>query len=454
MFPEFHVPYAGTGTVIGTNAVIHMVIAQGVAVGFLGVLGMTDMVAMLRGPQSRAWDSLLKSLLKFAVIVTTIGGAVTGAGIWFTIGSLVPHATASMLRVFFWPWFIEWLVFVTEVLLILVLYFSWDRLARHRKVRIALQFLYAISGFWSAFLITGILGFMLTVGDWPTHRSLAVAFFNPSFLPQLISRLSLAVLIGAVGAMAITLWNRTDRRVVEQVLPIYGVCLLVALCIFVAAATWYLGVVPNFFTTRSVYAVLTQHLARSPAVFYVANAIAGMLLALIVAAAVARSRRVVAWLVAPCLLVVVGLTAEFERVREFIRGPYLMPSHMYVSTVLLKERLLYENTGMLPHRPWYQWQRGRGEVARAGAYLFSRNCTACHTTDGINDIRVRARGRSEDGLYVLIGRTHEVASFMPPFSGNALERRMTARFLYRLKSGELRLRSHSRLVPDDGTARP
>jgi hypothetical protein len=451
MFPPFRASYLGAGTVIGTNAIIHMVIAQGVALGFLGYLGLADRYALLYGGNAVAeWEKLLKRFLTFGTVVTTVVGAVTGAGIWFTIGALSPRATASMLRVFFWPLFAEWLVFVVEVIAILLLYGAWERLFRWRWLRIGLAFAYAGYSVLSAILITGIISFMLTSGTWPHDQRLAVAFFNPSFWPQLLSRIALAGAAGAIIALGMASLPGVDVRVRRAIVRPFGASLVGCLAVLVPALAWYLLVVPDFYTTRKVFAVLTQHSAQRPSVFYVSNIVAGLIAVALGVAGIARRSRLVAWLSIPGLIVMVGFVAEYERIREFVRGPYLMPGHMYVSEVLMPEQFLFAKQGMLPNDYWYQRLHAHPDLNQAGAQLFNNNCAVCHTTGGINDIRDRIAGRPQDALEVLLGRTHEMVSFMPPFAGDDRERRVTARFLYRLGQGRVDLQSHSRAVVAKG----
>ena len=78
----FYVPYAGNGMVIGLNAVIHVVISHGLAIGGMAMLGLG-----LRSASHGAnpvWNAFLKNMVTFLTIMLTGFGAVTGAGIWFT----------------------------------------------------------------------------------------------------------------------------------------------------------------------------------------------------------------------------------------------------------------------------------------------------------------------------------------------------------------------------------
>ena len=152
-------------------------------------------------------------------------------------------------------------------------------------------------------------------------------------------------------------------------------------------------------------------------------------------------------LIIPALIIMFAFGGEFERIREFIRGPYIMPGYMYSNQVLLKENPYLSKEGMLKNAYWFnQTEREPTEVQK-GAYLFGANCSACHTIGGINDIRDRVRGRTEDGLAAIIGHTHNMVPFMPPFSGLESERLILAKFLYGLSKGSISAGTPSRYTP-------
>lgn len=454
-FPVFQVPYLGNGMVIGLDGVVHVLISHGVAIGAFALLVLADWAAVtVFSNRQQEWDAFNRTFLRTVVVTVTVAGAVTGAGIWFTTGALAPRAVASMLRVFFWAWFAEGLVFLSEVVVLLAIWFGWDRLGRRRGLRTAVGLGYVALAGASAFLITGVLGFMLTPGAWLHERSLANAFFNPTFLPQLIARLALALTIGSVLAIGLVLLRRPDPVMRRQALLLFGGALATALPVLAGALAAYVSVVAPVDVGRSMFAVLTSHLSQAPWVFVAANAVAAALLAALAALALSGRWRAARWLLIPVLVAVAGVTAELERVREFIRGPYLMPGHMYANQLLTEERYLYARDGLLPASPWYGVRPDRGAAYGAGAFLFAQNCASCHTIGGLNDIRDRVRGRSEDGLYVILGRTHEMIGFMPSFSGTDTERRVLARFLFQLGRDEVRMQSLARLLPAPPEVQP
>ena len=187
-----------------------IILSHGIAIGLMAMIAMAEYLGIRRN--SAPWERFAGDLLKLAIVIITGIGAVTGVGIWVTTSALSPRGISSLLRVFFWPWFIEWIVFTLEVIVILIYYFkrdSWD--GERKRYRIYFGSAYVAFASISAFLITGILGFMLTPDGWPWDRSFWSAFFNPSFLPQLAVRLSWAFGLGAIFATGYLFISREKR---------------------------------------------------------------------------------------------------------------------------------------------------------------------------------------------------------------------------------------------------
>ena len=209
-FLIFQVPYLGNGMTIGIVAVLHVLISHGLAIGAVTLA----VVCEYRGMRDNdpAWEDLSRGLLKAVIVIVTGVGATTGVGIWFTTSALSPRGIGSLIRVFFWPWFVEWMFFVTEVVLLLIYYFTWGSWTGERKRRhLYLGVGYVIVGLGSAFLISGILGFMLTPDGWPWDRGLLSAFFNPSFAPQYLLRLAIAYSLGSLFVLIYLLFTRRGQ---------------------------------------------------------------------------------------------------------------------------------------------------------------------------------------------------------------------------------------------------
>lgn len=450
-FPMFQPPFLGNGMVIGLNAVIHVVLSHGVAIGVVTMIATAAWMGWRRGHPE--WDTLAGDLLKPTVIIITGVGAVTGVGIWFTTSAIAPRGIGAMLRVFFWPWFAEWLVFTSEVIGILLLYFYWSRwTAERKKYRWQAGFGYALLGSLSAFLITGILGFMLTPDAWPNRKTLVSGFFNPSFYPQLVFRLGESIAMGALFVILFMLFTRRPPRFRRAALRIYSIIFGASLAVFGVSAWWYFSVVPATYKTHAIFSILTSHYSQIPDAFLAVNAAGFAFLIAMLISGMLRSVTAARLLIIPAIVFQIGFAAEYERVREFIRGPFLMPGYMYVNQVLLKETPLLDKQGMLGHSFWFATIERTPDVERQGAYLFGRNCAMCHTIGGLNDIRDRLRGRTLDGVAVILAHTHEMVPFMPPFSGTAAERRIAAQFLFELTRHKYGLRwSTARYQPIEGS---
>lgn len=444
-FPLFQVPYLGNGMTIGLVAVVHVIISHGLAIGVMSVIVLGEFLGFRQG--SKEWDRFAKGLLKVTIIVITGVGAPTGVGIWFTTSALSPRGLGSLLRVFFWPWFIEWLIFIIEVIVILVYYFTWDSWTGERKkTHIYLGLSYLLAGLVSAFLITGILGFMLTPDGWPWDQSFGSAFFNPSFIPQLFLRIGIAYTLGSLGAATYLLWTRWQEGFRQEALSLLGKISLGAILVIPLLSWWYLAVVPSRFKTHLIFGILTSHLSQHPEVLYAGaaiNILAALSYSLL---ALNRSTTPAKVLVIPALVLSVAFVFVFERTREFIRGPYLMPGYLYASNVLLQEKPFLDTKGMLANSYWYNLL-AVDDPLNQGAYLFAVNCSACHTIGGLNDISKRVKNRSEDGILVYLAHINEMVPFMPPFSGTEQERQVLARFLYQLAQGKIKLGAPSRYTP-------
>jgi mono/diheme cytochrome c family protein len=451
-FPIFQVPYLGNGMTIALNAVLHVVISHGVSIGVTAMIILGEYLGLRRS--SPHWETFSKSLLKPTIIIITGVGAVTGVGIWFITSVLSPRSIGSLLRVFFWPWFIEWIIFTCEVVVILIYYFTWDKWTGQRKKRhVYLGASYVLLALASAFIITGILGFMLTSDNWPWSKNFWSGFFNPSFPPQLFLRIAGSFALGALFSMAFLLFTAHDSPFREKALTLFSRITLVCFFATIGFSWWYFSIVPSVYKTNIVFSVLSSRFSQYPEFFWYANTGGAILFLLLMAFGLRGRIHASKILIIPVIIISIGFTAEFERIREFVRGPYLIPGYMYSNQVLLAETPFFDQTGALKSAYWYDQTVTKPDVVSQGAYLFARNCSSCHTIGGINDIRARFEGRPEDGILVILKHTHEMVPFMPPFSGTDDERQTLGRFLYQLSNKEIEIKPLSRFtaVQNKGT---
>jgi mono/diheme cytochrome c family protein len=457
-FPYFQFPLFGDGLIIAIDAILHVFISHGIAIGMVTMIILAEYAGYRH--RSAEWEDFAKSATKPVIIMITSIGAITGIGIWFITSGVVPAAIGSMLRIFFWPWFIEWLVFALEVIVILIVYFTWDYWKDERKkYHLWLGFAYIGLACFSAFLITGILGFMLTPDGWPGSRNFWPAFFNPTFLPQLAWRISISFSMGALFIIFYLLFSRKRTKQFRQAaLNYYAKILVAPLILMPFCAWWWYYMVPEGFKTHAKPSMLLWVIIKDTGLFGIFNEIfwiglaANIIIVLVLVLAAWKRWILVSRLViVPAIIVVLFFVAEYERVREFVRGPYLIPGYMYANTLLMTEQRLFNKEGLLENSYWFDKMAPSQTLEQKGAFLFAANCGTCHTIGGKNDIIDRFKGRSEPGIYVILGRTEQMVPWMPPFAGTDEERRITARFLKNLVEQKYSLKEPARYPPAEET---
>src|SRR5512139_25171 len=239
-YPVWYVPYLTAPLLIPLVAVPHVIVAQ-FAVG--GCILLADLTQRSYAGKHAAILKYLKRLTQVFVLITVVFGAVTGVGIWWTIGLTSPETTSALIHIFVFGWAAEWAVFVLEIAAAFVFYYFWGSLAP--RDHIIVGWIYGIAAWVSLVLITGITAFMLTTGDWSPDKSFFTAFFNPSFLPQVLLRTGGSIAIAALG-ITVHLSFQTDPALSKDLIVRWmsrwapaGIGLIFA------GGLWYLFVMPD-----------------------------------------------------------------------------------------------------------------------------------------------------------------------------------------------------------------
>jgi hypothetical protein len=278
------------------------------------------------------WDRLAYRILTVCFVLTTTVGALTGVGIWISTSLVNPYAIGSLIRVFFWAWFLEWLVFVAEVLCIMVYYLTWKQLADRKRLHIGIGVTLAIFSWVTMAIITAILGFMMDPGSWMSEESFIAGVFNPIYLPQLAFRTPVAMI--AAGCLALFLvffFTRSDRDLRWRAVRWLSLWGLIWLPFAAAGGLWYWRVIPAFMRDNVPIAIGTQRFT----VWYdqLLTLLAAMVVVVFVVAligALLPRRMPRAALLIPFAAAIL-LLGSFERVREFIRKPYIIGDYMYAN---------------------------------------------------------------------------------------------------------------------------
>jgi mono/diheme cytochrome c family protein len=438
--PVFHLDVLNNRMLIALIAILHVLINHAMAVGGIPLVAYLERRGLLE--PHRGWDGLALRILTVFFIVTTTLGALTGVGIWFSAGLVSPIAIGSLLRVFFWTWFTEWLVFVTEVALILFYYLTWKRWRGARKrAHVRLGFALAIASWLTMALIVSILSFMMDPGSWHGDRTLLSGMFNPLYLPQLAFRTPLAMVMAGAAALIITrATTRGDLALRVDATRVIGRWMLAWLPLTVAGGLWYAHAVPSGMKAQLPVALVTQGLTRwagQAQGVLLGGAAVLALVALWAALAPAALRR---WAVVVPAIVTIVLISAFERVREFVRKPYAIAGYLYSNGLRPDDYPLLQRDGLLATATYARVREiTPATEVDAGREVFTLACTRCHTVGGINGVRgaldrMYPEQRWEaSAIDSYLGVMHQARPFMPPFPGTLPERKALAVYLARLQ---------------------
>ncbi|HSK11292.1 MAG TPA: cytochrome ubiquinol oxidase subunit I, partial [Vicinamibacterales bacterium] len=232
-YPIWSLP--APGLLIAAVAILHVFISH-FAVG--GGLFLVLAERKARRERDEGFLGYVKRHSRFFVLLTLVLGAITGVGIWFTIGLVHPQATSSLINTFVWAWAIEWTFFVTEIAAALVYYYGWERLSP--RTHMAVGWIYFGAAWLSLVAINGILSFMLTPGGWIQTGSFWAGLLNPTYWSSMFARTFVA--IGLAGLYALlTAARLEDRALKARVVRFAGrwiVAMTIALPVSIA---WFLA---------------------------------------------------------------------------------------------------------------------------------------------------------------------------------------------------------------------
>jgi cytochrome bd-type quinol oxidase subunit 1 len=432
-FPWWYVPDLTAPMLIAVISVVHVLVSH-YAVG--GGLFLAIETRHAYRQNDRDYLAYLKKHTRFFVLLTVVFGAITGVGIWWTIGLASPLATSVLIRTFVFGWAIEWVFFVLELTAAFIFYYYWGRLPQ--KTHVVIGIIYALAAWISLVLITGITAFMLNPGGWGENRDFWVGFFNPQFIPQTVSRTGGALLLSSLYVYlhaAVVIKDKRLQQMIEK--RSTGPALLGAVLITAGGAGWYLFLPPS-----------------AQAALYSASAL-NVLVALIFAATAAvftmlylGPYRNPGWLHSPgfaaCLLLfglVAFSTGEF--IREAVRKPYVLYNVVFSHQVMVDEVPEIQRKGFLESGVWTKAfvQKNYPEVMEdgrinarllpaldrrkqvaLGEVIFQYHCNDCHAASrGYAPVGPMIQGWKRPMIRTLIDELHEKRFVMPPWCGTPEE---------------------------------
>ncbi|UTA66464.1 MULTISPECIES: cytochrome c [Emticicia] len=436
-FPIFHLDFLGNRALIAIIAVLHAVINHALAVGLMPVVAMLEFkgFSLLKTDPAQAekWDKTAYRILFFAFLITTTIGAMTGVGIWFSASLVNPASIGSLIRVFFGAWFVEWIVFVTEVVLILLYFLTWKKLrstitdrAKHLRYGIFLSFFSWIT----MSIIVSILSFMMDTGNWNANRSFIYGFLNPIYVPQLLFRTTLAMTMGGMIALFLAIiFTRKDPAFRAVIVRFISRWVLVWAPLAALGAALYYYVIPDNLIGNLPVAMGTMEFQNW---YSQIISIVGIAIGLVMITAnwsFFKPATVPSWLAGLSILLVVVLMGHFERLREFIRKPYVIGEYMYSNGIRVEDYPLLQRDGVLKHANFVPTKQiTAGNITEAGRDVFIITCSRCHTTNGmVNPIKGKFTAMFGNKpwdtaqMKAYIKNMHRARYFMPPFPGNNQE---------------------------------
>ena len=440
----------GGGILIALVAILHVVVSH-FAVGGGLVLAVLETAAVKRN------DGPLRDLVKrssmILLLLSTVFGAISGVGIWFTIGVVHPAATSSLIHTFVWAWATEWAFFLLEVVTALAWVATWGKVSP--RTHLLLIWLYAFAAFMSLVVIQGILGFMLTPGSYPKTFSFWDGFLNPTYLPGILFRTGACVLLAAAW-MAFAALGEPDRHARARLSRILGAA--GALGIGVAGIGWgvWERALPDsvqrlFLGEKPLLVALATGRSHALRMFAVAAVLTLLVLVL---------PKLQSWPVAIlALLAGAGILAGYERVREGIRKPFVIAEQMFSNGVLVSEIDALNAKGILSKAAWASKEAG-GRALPLGEAVFRAECASCHTRDGYLGIRKIASAMDAEFAEMFLTAMRDDGAnwkaraagkdvkpdypFMPPFVGTDEELKALARWLASLNAPQVAEVPHAR----------
>lgn len=425
----------GGGVLIGIVAIAHVVVSH-FAVGGGIAIALVETLAVRRG------DGALRQLAYrgswMLILISTVFGAITGVGIWFTIGLIHPTATSALIRTFVWGWAIEWVFFILEVATAVAYVATWNKV--RPRTHLLLIWLYAFGAFMSLVVIQGIISYMLTPGRWLETRAFWDGFFNPTYLPGLVLRTGICFfLAGAYLAFAALREAHPAAR--AWLVRLMAVFQVAGVLVAYGGYRWWEVALPE--SMRALFLGASPKLAALAATrSFLLWALAAYLVFVLFALLAPRLQR---WPVtALALIAAFAFFGGYERLREGARKPYIISDHMFSNGVLVSDIQRHNEDGILTHARWAA-RDDDGTLEGKGRAVFRAQCTSCHTLDGYLSIRQLLGSADADMVDMILEIMHQQGDayaggtipdtsgldypVMPPFVGTEEERRALGVYL-------------------------
>ncbi len=425
-FPVWDLGFAH-GLLIGVVAILHVFVSH-FAIGGGFFLVLTEVLARRRNNAELL--GYLKTHSRFFILVTLVFGAISGVGIWFTIGLINPAGTSALIRAFVWGWAIEWVFFIVEITAALIYYYGWDRMSAGGHM--AVGAIYAGAAWLSMVVINGILSFQMTPGHWIQTHDFWQGFFNPTYFPSLLTRTFFS--LGLAGLFALVTGSRIRSPLFRRWLVSYaGFWTIIPLIASVLLSFWWWSAVPTPITD-----LVAGEMPVSMLVYRIIPTLTIILAALVLIGPLLLPRIVT---LPFALLILIGglvVMGAGEWLREAVRKPYIIFDYMYVNGIRTAEATEIVGQGYLETARWVPATEGLSPEA-TGEAIFRVACLNCHARDGYNGLRNPVLGWDPEFARGVVKRLEHLRGPMPPWLGTDAEAGAVAAWLVSLNPPESRL---------------
>jgi len=439
-YPWWYVPFITSPMLIAAVSVLHVIVSH-YAVG--GGIFLAVETRHAYRTNNQGYLGYLKKHAWFFILVTVVYGAITGVGIWWTIGLASPLATETLIHTFVFGWAMEYVTFIVEIVAAFVFFYYWGRL--DNKTHQTVGWIYAGAAWASLVIITGITGFMLNPGLWVEHRNFWLGLFNPQFVPQVLARTGGSFLLASLYVyLHATFWvkdpNLRDLIGRRSARP----ALLGAILVILGGIGWYA------FLPEWSRAALVGASALNVLMFLIFGVTAAVFVMLYLG-----PYRNPGWLSPGFAILFLALgfvavgTGEF--IREAVRKPYIVSKVVMSNQVLAEEIPTLRKTGYLEGGVWtrayvaseYPQVMTGGSIdeaalltlperdqLRLGRVLFQYHCNDCHAgAQGYASVAQVIRGWTPEMVRSVVLEPEKARFNMPPWAGTPAEAELLTRYL-------------------------
>jgi len=433
---------------IAIIAILHVIINHALAVGFIPLVTLIEYrgykLGKLQIETSANWDELAYKLMKTGFIITTSVGALTGVGIWFAASLVNPASIGSLIRIFYMAWFTEWIIFVLEVVFIMIYFLTWKKSNssdKSKRQHILFGVFLSIFSWITMVIIVAILSFMMDPGDWVNKPSFFNGVFNPIYFPQLMFRTPVAMIMAGTFALFLArIYLKRTNAIFSKAIRFISFWILFWSPYALFGAYLYYYKIPTFMIGNLPVAVATQAFQQwyGTLIYIIIIAISAALLISLLG--IFRPKKMPKYALILPLVFIFFFMGTFERIREFIRKPYVINEYMFANAFLKSDYPLFQKEGILPHATYSSIKKITEEnKVQAGKEVFILTCSRCHTTHGINSVLQNFElmyGKENlvvENLNSYIKNMHNARIYMPPFPGNQEETEALSAYIISLQ---------------------